>query len=391
MRGRSSRSAAGPTLPTATTARPSTGATASTPAPDVAAGTEAERMTATAAGGAVAPMQQRPNVPASPAMPAPRMPTGQWMHRVYYRVGDVTAQGVAGPREIQLASQAEANLRLAPDSRDRHRDAVRALTRVGRLDRALDIANEWIARDRLDAEALTARADVLGRMGQRDEAIRVLSGVLDLRPNDPLLLTRLADAFDRAGDQDRACDVRISSAEATLSDATIVGAALRCERATGQRTLADALLASVPDERVRDRASDAADDLPSSRGTHQDLSIDASWSSATDLDVTIVAPDGTRLSWMGGRTTIVGSDAAAIGREHLGLRTAPVGSYVIEIARTDAAPDATPAQLGRPITGELRIRALDDTMTVPFRLDGARVEVARARIHRESRLEAVPQ
>ena len=106
--------------------------------------------------------------------------------------------------------------------------------------------------------------------------------------------------------------------------------------------------------------------------------------------VTIVAPDGTRLSWMGGRTTVIGTDANAIGREHLGLRTAPVGSYVIEISRTDAPEGATtPAQMGRPIVGELRIRALDEDTRIPFRLDGARVEVARARIHRESRLEPV--
>lgn len=379
--GRRARTTAGPTLPSASTRAPMEAQAA--PAPDAAG--EQARMS-----GAVAAQQPRTEATTTARpMPAPRMPSGQWMHRVWYRVGDVTAQGVAGPREIQLASQAEANLRLAPDSRDRHRDAVRALSRVGRLDRALDIVNEWIARDRLDAEALAARADVLGRMGQRDEAIRVLSGVLDLRPNDPTLLARLADAFERAGETDHACDVRISRAEATLTDPAVVGAALRCERSIGQRTLADALLASVPDERTRDRASDAADDAPSARSPHQDLSIEASWGAATDLDVTIVAPDGTRLSWMGGRTTVVGTDTATIGREHLGLRSAPVGSYVIEIARTDAPEGATPAQLGRPITGELRIRALDDTMTVPFRLDGARVEVARARIHRESRLEAV--
>ncbi|MFO0685948.1 MAG: VIT domain-containing protein [Sandaracinus sp.] len=356
-----------------------------------AAGPSASAATATAAPPAVAqrPMAESAADIAVPSAPMPRSPMGQWMHRVYYRVGDVTAQGQASQREIQQASDAEASLRLAPDSRDRHRAAIRALSRVGRVDRALDIADEWIARDRLDVEALVARADVLGRMGRRDEAIRVLSGVLDLRPGDAAMLARLADAFDRAGDAERACAVRISSADATLTDAALVGAALRCERTLGQRTLADALLASVPDERVRNRASDLADDAPSARGSHQDLSIDATWNGATDLDVTIVAPDGTRLSWMGGRTTVVGSDTAALGREHLGLRSAPVGSYVIEIARTDAAPGATPAQLGRPITGELRIRALDDTMTVPFRLDGARVEVARARIHRESRLEPV--
>lgn len=354
---------------------------------------EARQSAATAAPAPSRPaMEQSAADVATPTIargPMPRSPMGQWMHRVYYRVGDVTAQGQASQREIQQASDAEASLRLAPDSRDRHRAAIRALSRVGRVDRALDIANEWMARDRLDVEALVARADVLGRMGQRDEAIRVLSGVLDLRPGDAAMLARLAEAFERAGDAERSCAVRISSAESMLTDAALVGAALRCERTLGQRTLADALLASVPEERTRDRANDIADDAPTARGSHQDLSIDATWNGATDLDVTIVAPDGTRLSWMGGRTTVVGSDTAAIGREHLGLRSAPVGSYVIEIARTDAAPGATPAQLGRPITGELRIRALDDTTTIPFRLDGARVEVARARIHRESRLEPV--
>ena len=85
---------------------------------------------------------------------------------------------------------------------------------------------------------------------------------------------------------------------------------------------------------------------------------------------------------MGGRTTIVGRDASAIGRESLGLRTATVGSYVIEIARTRLDDH-------RPITGELRIRSLDSSRTIPFRLDRERVEVARARIRRESRLEAV--
>ncbi len=351
--------------------------------PSTSAATTVPRPDATAADRAAAPI-----APAQP-MPTTRSSMGQWMHRVYYRVGDVTAQGQASAREIQQASDAEASLRVAPDSRDRHRAAIRALSRVGRVDRALDIADEWIARDRLDVEALVARADVLGRMGRRADAIRVLSGVLDLRPGDATMLARLADAFDRAGDAERACAVRVSSADATLTDASLVGAALRCERTLGQRTLSDALLASVPDARVRDRANDVADDAPATRGSHQDLAIDATWNGATDLDVTIVAPDGTRLSWMGGRTTIVGSDASALGREHLGLRSAPVGSYVIEIARTDAPEGATPAQLGRPITGELRIRALDDTMTVPFRLDGARVEVARARIHRESRLEPV--
>jgi ferric-dicitrate binding protein FerR (iron transport regulator) len=308
--------------------------------------------------------------------------SGQWMHRVWYRVGDVAEEGVPGQREIEAASRAEEELRLAPDSRDRHRAAVRALSRVGRLDRALEITESWISRDRLDPEALAARADVLGRMGQRDEAIRVLSGVVDLRPDDQALQERLASSLERAGDTERACASRVAIAESHLEDAALVGTAVRCERVAGFRSLSDALLAAVREERTRARALDLADELPSAPSTHRDLSVEASWSGAVDLDITIVAPDGTRLSWMGGRTTVVGRDAAAIGHETLGLRTATVGSYVIEIARTHLDDR-------RPITGELRIRSLDASRTVPFRLDHERVEVARARIRRESRLEPV--
>jgi hypothetical protein len=363
----------------------SAGPRPSAPSPAPRAPTESSAQAAvpeTEARGQAAPIvtESVPSVAAQRMAPPSR--PGQWMHRVWYRVGDVAADGVPGQREIEAASRAEEELRLAPDSRDRHRAAVRSLSRVGRLDRALEIAESWISRDRLDPEALAARADVLGRMGRRDEAIRVLSGVVDLRPDDQALQERLASSLERAGDTERACASRVSIAESHLEDAALVGAALRCERTAGFRSLADALLASVREERTRARAEDIAGELPAAPSTHRDLSVDASWSGAVDLDITIVAPDGTRLSWMGGRTTVVGRDAAAIGRETLGLRTATVGSYVIEIARTRLDDH-------RPITGELRIRSLDSSRTIPFRLDHERVEVARARIRRESRLEPV--
>ena len=65
--------------------------------------------------------------------------------------------------------------------------------------------------------------------------------------------------------------------------------------------------------------------------------IDASWSGGDDVDVALIAPDGSRLSWMGGRTTLVGRDARAAGHEQLGLRTASVGQYLVEVSRTGIA------------------------------------------------------
>jgi hypothetical protein len=57
-----------------------------------------------------------------------------------------------------------------------------------------------------------------------------------------------------------------------------------------------------------------------------------------------------------------------------------VGSYIVEISRTDPA-DST------PVTGQLRIRALGERRTIPFTLVGPRTQVGRVDVRREARLE----
>ena len=113
--------------------------------------------------------------------------------------------------------------------------------------------------------------------------------------------------------------------------------------------------------------------------------MDATWSGGDDIDVSLITPDGTRVSWMGGRTTVVGRDARASGRELIGLSRATVGNYVIEISRTGR--DGTE----HAISGDLRIRVLDETETVHFTLPEGEDHraVARAIVRRESRLESV--
>lgn len=87
---------------------------------------------------------------------------------------------------------------------------------------------------------------------------------------------------------------------------------------------------------------------------------------------------------MGGRTTIVGSDVRASGRETLGLRTASVGQYLVEVTPT------TPSANGA-VRGALRLRVMNETRTVPFVIDDEeRQSVARVVVRRESRLESVP-
>jgi tetratricopeptide (TPR) repeat protein len=274
---------------------------------------------------------------------------------------------------------ADAALHQQPESRDRHRELLRALSRAGELDRAHEIAEKWLARDPLDTEALTALSDVLGRQGKRDEALRFLTGVVDLEPDNKALQDRLARAFERAGDVDRACAHRIALAEIG-SDAAAVGSAVRCERARAKFDAASRLLAALPDEPARQRA-EAAASIPTERApAGGDITLEASWSGGTDVDLSLVTPQGNRLSWMGGRTTVSAEGAREAGRERLVLRRAQVGSYVVEVSRANPWDTA-------PLSGRVTVQVLGSRRTLDFVLTGERAAIGRANIRRESRLE----
>jgi tetratricopeptide (TPR) repeat protein len=337
------------------------------------------RRPATTTAAPAAPMAGGAAMPTVPMQP--RGP-GQWMRRVWVRVGDVSSSNEITFREQEAARVAEQNLAALPDSRDRHRIAVRALARAGNVSRALEVADAWIARDRMDPEALAARADLLARSGRRDEALRVLTGIVDLRPDDAVLQERLANAFDRAGQSERSCSHRVAMAEIDTTNADRVGAAVRCERATGRSSMADVLLRSVREERTRERAARVAGEAATPLPSRGDLFLDASWSGGDDVDLTLIAPDGSRISWMGGRTNVVATAPTASGTETLGLRSATAGNYLIEVSRTSATDR-------RPITGSIRVRVLDATETIRFTLRGDREVVGRAIVRREQRMESV--
>ncbi len=316
---------------------------------------------------------------AEPMTPMPTRRPGRWMQRVWVRTGEVLSHG--GPSEAarRRADDAEAALAASPDSRDRHRDAVRYLAEAGRLERAVEVAEAWVARDREDAEALTAKADLIGRLGRRDEALRLLTGTVDLTPDSDTLHRRLAAAFDRAGRPERACAHRIALAEIADDDPAAVADAMRCERALGRGEAASRILYSVREAGVRTRAERLAAEEPRDRAFRGDFTVEADWDGGSDLDLSILTSTGTRLSWMGGRTTVVGEDADDASHERLGLRWTGAGTYEIEISRTD--PTDT-----RTVRGRLRIRVLGQTQTVPFTLDGGRASVARVRVSRTSQL-----
>jgi hypothetical protein len=176
----------------------------------------------------------------------------------------------------------------------------------------------------------------------------------------------------------------VTLAEIQPDDAEAVAAAVRCERGLEHAAGARRVLAAVTDARTRERVERlAAEPAPAPR-VRGALVIDASWRGEADVDVALITPDGNRLSWMGGRTTVVGADAGALGHESLGLRRAQPGSYVLEVSRADDSEV--------PVSGTLRVRVLGERRSVPFSLGAERrVTVARVDVQRRSRLVAVPR
>ncbi len=267
---------------------------------------------------------------------------------------------------------------------------MRRLSRAGELTRALEVAEAWLARDRQDAEALTAKADLLGRLGRRDEALRTLTGTVDLEPDSESLQKRLADAFERAGQPERACAHRIALADIDGADPDALAAAMRCERALGRDGAAQRLMDAVREPSVRTRAERAAAEDDETRRFRGDFTIDAEWDERVDLDVTIVTSHGTRLSWMGGRTTVVGEDVNREGHERLGLRWTAPGSYTIEVDRTDPFGHAAGARRApRPAARRRADHPLHAARRARHRRPGARpAGVAAGGGHRHRSLSA---
>ncbi|HTM20071.1 MAG TPA: hypothetical protein VL172_06185, partial [Kofleriaceae bacterium] len=301
------------------------------------------------------------------------------MRREYYRVGEVASLSRVSDSQYQLIAKYEQALAAHPDSRERHRNLVQALTYAGELTRAREVAARWLERDRVDPEALVYLSDIAGREGRRADALRLLSGVVDIQPDDRALHTRLAAAYERIGAAGAACAHRVTLAELSPADAAAAGAALRCQRALGRTVGAEATRAAIADDATRVRAETEASAAPIAPTVSGDLVVDATWTGGSDLELTIITPQGSRLSWMGGRPGVTAEAATDTTRERLALRRATRGNYLIEVSRARAG-DTT------PILGHATIRLLGQTRTLDFRLDSDRSLLGRATVKMRSRL-----
>jgi tetratricopeptide (TPR) repeat protein len=304
------------------------------------------------------------------------------MKKVWTRnaaLGGYTGVDAAITKAIAKADDA---LAASPDSREKHRALVQALSYAGELDRARDVANRWLERDKLDPQALGYIADLLGRDGKRDLALRTLAGLVDLDADRANLHERMINAYERSGRMAQACSHRIALVSLTVKEAVKrAGAAARCLRTLGRTSDADLVIKSLVDDKARVEAEKAATVAPVTPRVAGDLVINGTWTGSTDLDISLVAPDGTRVSWMGGRNDITVADSTSQNREQLAVKRLRKGNYLIEINRAD--PTST------PVRGTVDVTVLGQKQAFPFELNGARQVVGRISVTMSSHLEPV--
>ena len=302
------------------------------------------------------------------------------MIRTWVRVPSVTPYDGVNPAIANAVATFDAALTARPDSREAHRALVQALSYAGELDRARLIAARWLDRDRLDPQALGYEADLLGRGGQRELALRTLAGLVDLDADRVALHERMVHAYEAVGRRAQACGHRIALATLQPTDLGAAGRAATCLRSLGRGRDAELVLAALPDNAARAAAEKAGMVTALAATATGELVADAHWTGGADLDISLVTPDGTRVSWMGGRDGTVVTDATATDREKLALRTLKRGNYLVEVSRIAGSTAA-------PVRGTLDITALGERRALPFELVGDRVVVGRISIALEAHLE----
>jgi tetratricopeptide (TPR) repeat protein len=300
--------------------------------------------------------------------------------REWIRVPSISAYDTVAPSIAKAIGDAERALAKSPDSRERHRALVQALSYAGELDRAHDVAAKWLERDQLDPQALGYEADLLGRAGQRELALRTLDGLVDLDADRRELHERMVLAYEQIGRANEACSHRIALASIAPKDTASAGAALRCLRELGRHGDAELIARALPDDTAREAAERVAATPAPAPKAGGDLVVAAKWTGGADIDISLVTPDGTRVSWMGGKPDAIVSDANSTDREQLAIRSLKRGNYLLEVSR--AAGTGT-------ITGTLDVTALGAKRSLPFTLAGDRAVVARVSIAMEERIEQI--
>lgn len=303
------------------------------------------------------------------------------MRRIWERSGEISSSRLVPKNaSFEAIATAERKSLSEPDRREPVRKLYAMFALAGDTIRAERLVERWSSRDPLDADALTARADLAARRGDRARAIRLLGSVIDARPGDAAAARRL-ERLERWSNRPHVgCRYLVAAAELGTGQAKLVADAVRCSRASGDGLAERELFAAAPESVRRAAENLLAAPAPDDGALTGDLRVEASWSEDVDVDIGIVDPEGRRVSFLGAptRAVISARDVTSTRREALALRGAAAGDYVVEVVRGEPST--------QPVHGELTITVAGTTRRVPFTLTREQTTVALASVKLTPRL-----
>ncbi|MFH2006790.1 MAG: FecR domain-containing protein [bacterium] len=321
---------------------------------------------------------------ASSAMERPLRRSRRWwgrrrmirMKKVWYRVADVGRPGVVWTYEQNELRRRKQRLDENPRSRDRTKDLVRWYVRMGDLAAAEGLAKKWLAKDRMDADALAELAGIAALQGDPDRSRDLLASAVDVDPRSAAAHSRMVELYRAAGNRALMCAHALTRALVDKRSWHHQVAAARCDQDLTRH------LAQLEGWR-RQRAEKAVAKPERVDRLWGRLMVTASWDSGADLDIVVVTPQGRVVSWQGGARRVVSEGVRSLLRETLASSMTYRGRYqVYVVPRAHGKSTAT--------SGTVRIRSYNSVKTYPFAASTRPVRIADVNVKSKFRLVRAP-
>ena len=317
-----------------------------------------------------------------PAPPPPRR-GGEYvaMKKAWYREATIGAYRDRHSAEHRELAKREATLRANPESRDRTRDLVQWYLRMGMVTSAEQLAQRWLEKDRMDAGALMALADVAALQGDAARSEALLASAVEVDHDNLVARDRMVGLYQAAGEAALACAHSVARAILSEGSPDHAVAAARC---AGDVERFFAHLS----RKNRKKADKALAKPAAAPKVHDKIVVEASWDGGQDLDVIVLDPRGRRVSWQGGAKRVAVADAKSLTHERLALSADKLGRYTVLMVHAEAG--GADAERSAPISGRLTVRSYNGAKrTLSFTTDGRSTHVASLRIVSKWRHEPV--
>jgi len=299
------------------------------------------------------------------------------VRRVWYREATVTPSRPHNRWEERQLELREEAWDAERNSRDRTARLVRWHLRMGDVDAAERVALQWIAKDRLDPEALIALADIAALRGDMARSRDLLASAVEVDHRDADAHGRMVDLYRRAGEATLACEHALSRALVAPKNTDAQVEVILC-RGDRERHLAGL---SSAERRTVERDVARGETPERVAGPFR---VTARWDVDAPLDVVIVGPSGQRISWQGGAPRLTVADAVDLRGEALAFRPAEVGRHQVWIVRDTSGAHAVMNELPA-VSGSVTVTAYGTTRRLTFELAEGEQAVEAANVQLVSR------